>query len=128
MGPAKILSVGLGDLISCRNAALRTAGLEVVAALCLEDVARACTSCRFDVAIVGYAFSVLEKAQFVRCLQGVFRLPVILITGRSQYLAAIRADSYVPMGAPFRDLLRAVQQLAGDQQPRRTWLDQQQTA
>jgi hypothetical protein len=119
MGPAKILSVGLGDLISCRNAALRIAGLEVVAALCLEDVARACACYSFDVAIVGYAFSVLEKAQFVRCLQGVFQLPVILITGKSQYLATIRADSYVPLDAPFRDLLRAVSQLAGDQEPRR---------
>src|SRR6478672_1899572 len=117
MGPAKILSVGLGDLISYRNAALRIAGLEVVAALCLEDVARACACYSFDVAIVGYAFSVLEKAQFVRCLQGVFQLPVILITGRSQYLATIRADSYVPLDAPFRDLLRAVSQLAGDQEP-----------
>jgi hypothetical protein len=128
MGPAKILSVGLGDLISCRNAALRIAGLEVVAALCLEDVARACACYSFDVAIVGYAFSVLEKAQFVRCLQGVFQLPVILITGGSQYLATIRADSYVPLDAPFRDLLCAVSQLAGDQEPRRLWPDQKQTA
>ena len=40
MGPAKILSVGLGDLVCCRNAALRTAGFEVVSALCLHDLAR----------------------------------------------------------------------------------------
>lgn len=52
------------------------AGFEVVAALCLEDLAQACTTDRFDVAIVGYAFSIPEKAQFVRCLQGVFQLPV----------------------------------------------------
>jgi hypothetical protein len=128
MGSVKILSVGLGDLISCRNAALRTAGLEVVSALCLEDLARACACYRFDVAIVGYAFSVPEKAQFVRCLQGVFQLPVILIIGRSQYLASIRADSYISIDAPFTDLLRAVSQLAGDQEQRRPWSDQQKTA
>jgi hypothetical protein len=128
MGPAKILSVGLGDLISCRNAALRTAGLEVIAALCLEDVVRACACHHFDLAIVGYAFSVPEKAQFVRCLQGVFQLPVILIIGRSQYLASIRADSYISIDAPFTDLLRAVSQLAGDDDPRRLWSDQQKTA
>lgn len=128
MGSAKILSVGLGDLVSCRNAALRTAGFEVASALCLEDLARACTTDRFDVAIVGYAFSVPEKAQFVRCLQGAFGLPVILITKRNQYLAAVRADAYVPMEAPFSDLLGAISQFAGDQKPRRLWADQQQTA
>ena len=128
MGPAKILSVGLGDLVSCRESALRTAGFEVVSALCLQDLARACASAQFDVAIVGYAFSVPEKAQFVRCLQGVFQLPVILITGRSQYLASIRADSYVSMDAPFADLLRAVSQLSGGQEPRRLWSEQEKTA
>ena len=128
MEPVKILSVGLGDLVSCRESALRTAGFEVVSALCLQDLARACASTQFDVAIVGYAFSIPEKVQFVRCLQGVFQLPVILITGRSQYLAAIRADSYVSMDAPFTDLLGAISLLAGDQEPRRLWLDQEQTA
>jgi hypothetical protein len=128
MGPAKILSVGLGDLVSCRDAALRTAGFEVVAALCLDDLAWACTSIQFDVAIVGYAFSIAEKDQFVRCLQGVFRLPVILITRRNQYLAAVRADAYVPMEAPLSDLLGAISQFAGDQAPPRLWSDQQQTA
>lgn len=128
MAAARILSVGLGDLVSCRESALRTAGFEVVSALCLQDLARACSSSQFDVAIVGYAFSIGEKAQFVRCLQAVFRLPVILITARSQYVPAVRADSYVPMDAPFSDLLGAISQLAGDQQPRRLWLDQEQTA
>jgi hypothetical protein len=128
MGAARILSVGLGDLVSCRNAALRTAGLEVVAALCLDDLARACTSAQFDVAIVGYAFSIPEKTQFVRCLQGVFQLPVILITGRSRYLASLRADSYVRMDAPFTDLLRAISQLVGDQEPRRLWSGREKTA
>ena len=128
MTPAKILSVGLGDLVSCRESALRTAGFEVVAALSLDDLARACTSAPFDVAIVGYAFSNPEKVQFVRCLQGVFQLPVILIIGRSRHLASIRADSYVSIDAPFTDLLRAISQLAGDQKPRRLWADQQQTA
>jgi len=128
VGPIKILSAGLGDLVSRRDADLRTAGFDVVTALCLDDLARACTSAQFNVAIVGYAFSVPEKAQFVRCLQGVFRLPVILIIGRSQYLASIRADSYVPIDAPFSDLLRAITLLAGDQEPGRLWPDQEQTA
>ncbi len=127
MGPVKILSIGLGDLVSRRDAALRTAGFEVVSALSLDELARACTSIQFDVAIVGYAFSVPEKAQFVRCLQGVFRLPVILITGRNQYLASIRADSYISMDAPFNDLLDAISQLTGDQDAGR-WPDQEQTA
>ena len=128
MGPVKILSVGLGDLVSRRDAALRAAGFEVVSALSLDELARACTSAQFDVAIVGYAFSIPEKAQFVRCLQGVFHLPVILITGRNRYVGAVRADSYVPIDAPFSDLLGAISQLAGDQEPGRTWPDQEQTA
>ena len=33
-----ILSIGLGDLVSARNATLRTAGFDVTAALSLEDV------------------------------------------------------------------------------------------
>ncbi|MBZ5504799.1 MAG: hypothetical protein LAO78_04855 [Acidobacteriia bacterium] len=128
MGAARILSVGLGDLVSCRNAALRTAGFEVIAAVCLEDLARACTSAHFDVAIVGYAFSVQEKARFVRCLQGVFRLPVILITGRTQYMATIRADSYIHMDAPLIDLLCAVNRLGGDHGPQQLWSDRDKIA
>jgi hypothetical protein len=95
----------------------------VVAALCLDDLVRACASTQFAVAIVGYAFSIPEKAQFVRCLQGVFRLPVILITSRSQYLASIRADSYVSIEAPFSELLGAISQFAGDQEQRRSDLE-----
>jgi DNA-binding NtrC family response regulator len=128
VGPVKILSVGLGDLVSRRDAALRTTGFEVVTALCLDDLVQACTSVQFDVAIVGYAFSSGEKAQFVRCLQGVFHLPVILITGRNQYLTAVRADLYVPIDAPFSDLLRTISRLAGDQEPRRLWPDQDKVA
>jgi hypothetical protein len=128
VGPVKILSVGLGDLVSRRDADLRTAGFEVVSALSLDELARACTSVQFDVAIVGYAFSIPEKAQFVRCLQGVFQLPVILITGRSQYLASIRADSYVSVDAPFSDLLGAISQFAGDQEPWQMWPDEEHTA
>ena len=33
-----ILSIGLGDLVSARKAALRLAGFDVTAAICLEDV------------------------------------------------------------------------------------------
>jgi DNA-binding NarL/FixJ family response regulator len=128
MGAARVLSVGLGDLVSCRDAALRRAGFEVVAAICLEDLVHACTSARFDVAIVGYAFSVQEKARFVRCLQGVFQLPVILITGRPQYLAAIRADSYIHMDAPLSDLVCAVSQLGDDPDPRLLWSDRDKIA
>jgi DNA-binding response OmpR family regulator len=124
MASARVLSVGMGDLVSSRNAALRSAGFQVVAAVCLEDVARACTSARFDVAIVGYAFSIQEKTQFVRCLQGVFRVPVILITGRTQYIATIRADSYVHMDAPLDELVCAVSRLENDPDPRRLWPEQ----
>lgn len=128
MGPVKILSVGLGDLVSRRDAALRTVGFEVVSALSLDELARACASVQFDVAIVGNAFSIPEKVQFVRCLQGVFRLPVILISGRNQYLASIRADSYVSVDAPFSNLLGAISQFAGDQELRRLRPDEGQTA
>jgi DNA-binding NtrC family response regulator len=123
MGSTKVLSVGLGDLVSCRNAALRVAGFEVVAAICLEDLAHACTSSRFDVAVVGCTFPIREKIQFVRCLQGVFRVPVILITGRTEYMASMRANSYIHMDAPLSDLLCAVNRLAGDPGPQPLWPD-----
>jgi hypothetical protein len=87
---AKVLSVGLGDLVSARNAALRTAGFEVVAAISIEDVFHECGPARFDIAIVGHAFSIPERAEFVRCIQGIFRLPVILIA-EGEIFASIRS-------------------------------------
>jgi len=109
---AKVLSVGLGDLVSARNAALRMAGFEVVAAVSLEDVFQQCGSGRFDVAIVGHGFSVQERAQFVRCFRGVLRLPVILIA-EGQFLASLQADSHLDVSAPPEDLVCAIQQLLG---------------
>jgi DNA-binding NarL/FixJ family response regulator len=110
---AKILSVGLGDLVSARNAALRVAGFEVVAAISLEDVFQQCGSGRFDVAIVGYGFSVQERAEFVRWFRGVLRLPVILIA-EGQFLASLQADSHLDVSAPPEDLVCAIQQVLGD--------------
>ena len=110
---AKVLSVGLGDLVSARNAALRVAGFEVVAAISLEDVFRQCGSRHFDVAIVGHGFSIQEKAEFMRCIRGVFRLPVILIA-EGQLLASLRADSHIGVDAPTEDLVCAIQHLLDD--------------
>lgn len=115
---AKILSVGLGDLVSARNAALRVAGFEVVAAISLEDVFQQCGSCRFDVAIVGHGFSIQERAEFVRCLRRVFRLPVILIA-EGQILASLHADSHIAVDAPTEVLVCAIQQLLNDKGPAR---------
>lgn len=114
---AKVLSIGLGDLVSARNAALRTAGFEVVAATSLIEVVQQCGSNRFDVAIVGHAFSLLEKTEFVRCLQGTFRLPVILIN-EGQFIVSLRADLHIRVDAPFEDLAWAISQLVSDKKPK----------
>ncbi len=110
---AKILSVGLGDLVSARNAALRMAGFEVVAAISLEDVFQQCGSGRFDVAVVGHGFSIQERAELVRCIKEIFRLPVILIAD-GQRLASLHADSHIAVDAPTEDLVCAIQQLLDD--------------
>lgn len=110
---AKVLSVGLGDLVSARNAALRMAGFEVVAALSLEDVFQQCGSGHFDVAIVGHGFSIQERAEFVRCIRGVFRIPVILIA-KGQFLASLNADSHIDVDAPTEELVCAIQRLLDD--------------
>ena len=104
---AKVLSVGLGDLVSARNAALRTAGFEVVAAISIEDVFQECGPARFDIAIVGHAFSIQERAEFVRCIQRTFRLPVILIA-EGEIFASIRADAQIDVDAPPKDLISAI--------------------
>jgi len=107
---AKVLSVGLGDLVSARNTALRMAGFDVVAAVSLEDVFQQCGPGHFDVAIVGHGFSLHERAEFVRCIRGVFRLPVILI-GEGQLLASLQADSHLDVSAPTEDLVCAIQHI-----------------
>lgn len=109
----KVLSVGLGDLVSSRNAGLRMAGFEVVAAIALDDVFVFCASTRFDLAIVGHAFSVAEKTEFVRCIQGKFQLPVILID-EGQMLASLRVDSRVHVNAPTGELVCAIQRLMAE--------------
>jgi hypothetical protein len=106
----KILSVGLGDLVSARNAALRMAGFDVVAAICLEDIFHQCGSGRFDVAIVGHGFSIHEKAEFVRCIHGLFHLPVIVIA-QGQWLASLHADSQVDVEASAEELICSIQRV-----------------
>jgi hypothetical protein len=110
---AKVLSVGLGDLVSSRNASLRTVGFEVVAATSFVEVVQQCSAIRFDVSIVGHAFSLLEHTEFVRCLQGIFHLPVILIT-EGPALNSLRADLHVQVDAPLQDLIWAIGQLSGE--------------
>ena len=105
-----ILSIGLGDLVSARNAALRTAGFEVTAAICLEDVFRLCGSSHFDLAIVGHAFSIAERAEFVRCTQGDFLLPVILIED-GQVLASLHPDSHIHVNDSPQELIYAIERL-----------------
>jgi DNA-binding NarL/FixJ family response regulator len=113
---AKVLSVGLGGLVSARNAALRAAGFDVVAALSFEEAFQHCCPVRFDVAIVGHAFSTVEKAQLVRCIQGIFQMPVILVT-EDPYLCSMHAASYIRVDAPSEDLVCAVNQLLSDERP-----------
>jgi hypothetical protein len=112
----KVLAIGLGDLVTSRNAALRKAGFDVVAATCLEEVAQQCSSVRFDAAVVGSIFSIQEKAIFVRCIQGVFRLPVVLITD-GPYVASITADRHVRVDAPADELVTAIIQLVSGSMP-----------
>jgi hypothetical protein len=106
----KVLSIGLGDLVSARNAALRRIGFDVVAAISMEEVLRLCGSNRFDVAVVGHTFSIPEQAEFVRCIQRDFRLPVILIDS-AKMPAGLHADSHVHVDAPTGELVRAIERL-----------------
>jgi len=107
---AKVLSIGLGDLVSSRNAALRTLGFEVVAVTSFVEVVQQCGAVSFDVAIVGDAFSVLEKVEFVRCVRNIYGVPVILIA-EGHPLVSLRADLYVDVEAPVEDLIWAIRQL-----------------
>jgi len=107
---ANILSIGLGDLVSARNSALRSAGFDVTAAICLEDVFRLCGSSHFDLAIVGHAFSIAERAELVRCTRRDFRLPVILID-EGQILASLHADSHIHVNDSPEKLIYAIERL-----------------
>ena len=109
----KILSVGLGDLVSARNAALRMAGFDVAAAISLEEVFHQCGHGHFDAAIVGLGFSIQERAGFVRCIHGIFHLPVILIV-EGQWLASLHADSRVGVEASAEELVCAIQRVIED--------------
>jgi len=109
----RVLSIGLGDLVSARNAGLRMAGFEVVAAMSLEEVFRLCRCSKFDLVIVGHAFSVAERAEFVRCIHGNFHLPVILID-EGQIMASLHVDSHVHVAAPTEELIRAIERLMDD--------------
>ena len=109
----KILSVGLGDLVSARNATLRMAGFDVVAAISLEDVFHQCGPGHFDVAIVGHGFSIQERAEFVSCIHGIFHLPVIVIA-KGQFLASLHADSQVDVEASAEELIYAIQRVIED--------------
>src|SRR5579864_1385051 len=113
---ANILSIGLGDLVSARNAALRAAGFDVTAAICLEDVFRLCGSSRFDLAIVGHAFSIAERAEFVSCTRRDFRLPVILID-EGQVLVSLPADSHIHVNDSPEELVRAIKRLMNGHGP-----------
>lgn len=110
---AKVLSVGLGDLVSSRNAALRSAGFEVIAAISIEEIFQQCSPVRFDVAVVGHAFSIHERAEFVRCIQSVLRLPVILIA-EGEVLTSIQADSHIRVDAPAEELVCAINRIIED--------------
>ena len=107
---ANILSNALGDLVSARNATLRSARFDVAAAICLEDVFRLCGSSHFDLAIVGHAFSIAERAEFVRCIRGDFRLPVILID-EGQILASLPVGSHIHVNDPPEELIYAIESL-----------------
>ena len=106
----KILSIGLGDLVSARNGALRLAGFDVIAAMSLEDIFALCGSNRFDVAIVGHCFTMAERAELVRCAQGDFLLPVILIED-GQALASMHADSHIHVDDSPEKLVLAIERL-----------------
>lgn len=89
------------------------AGFDVVAAISLEDVFHQCGHGHFDVAIVGLGFSIHERAEFVRCIQGLFYVPVILIV-QGQLLASLHADLQVDVEASAEELIGSIQQVIED--------------
>jgi len=89
------------------------AGFDVVAAICLEDVFHQCGHGHFDVAIVGLGFSIQERAEFVRSIQGFFYVPVILIA-QGQLLASLHAASQVDVEASAEELICSIQRVIED--------------
>jgi|GEM_PF-1419217 DNA-binding response OmpR family regulator len=109
----KILSIGLGDLVTSRNLTLRSAGFEVLSATTLEDTGKACLSAKYDLAIIGCAFTNEERSALVRCVKGIFHLPVIIVAD-ADCPRSLPADSYLQVDAPPESLLDAVRMLLGD--------------
>src|ERR1700730_15437221 len=103
----KVLSIGLGDLVSARNAGLRMAGFDVVAALSIDEVFRLCEASMFDLAIVGHAFSFAERAEFVRCSRGECMLSISFFD-EGHVMACLQEDYRVPVTAPTADLVGAI--------------------
>ena len=110
-----VLSVGLSDLVSTRNAWLRRAGFQVVAASSFAEAGEACGSQAFDVVVIGHTLSSEEKVRLLRRFGRDARIPVVLITGKP-FLTCDQADSYISCGAPIQDLCDAIAQLAADGQ------------
>ena len=104
-----VLSVGLSDLVSTRNAALRRAGFRVVSAGSIQETGEACKSELFDVAVIGQIFSAKEKTALMHRVKKDFHVPVVLITGGR--MPNCLADAYVRADAPAEDLFQAIAQL-----------------
>ncbi len=104
-----VLSVGLSDLVSTRNAALRRGGFGVVSAASLQETGEACESELFDVVVIGQILSAKEKTLLIHRIKTDFHLPVVLITGGR--VPNCRADAYVRSDAPAEDLFQAIAQL-----------------
>lgn len=104
-----VLAVGLSDLVSTRNAALRRAGFRVVSASSVHETGEACKSELFDVVVIGQIFSAKEKTLLIHRIKEDFHLPVVLITGGRMPNCPV--DAYVRADAPAEDLLQAIAQL-----------------
>jgi DNA-binding NtrC family response regulator len=115
MKSVNVLSVGLSDLVSTRNASLRRAGFQVVAAASFAEAREACGSQAFDVVVVGQTLSSEEKVRLLRRFTRGARIPLVLITGRP-FLTCDRADSYISSDAPIKVLCDAIAQLSADGQ------------
>jgi hypothetical protein len=99
--------MGLGVLVTSRNAVLRSAGFMVLPATTLEEVGETYGFACFDVAIVGHAFSNLEKRAIVAFLKKYSTAVVILVTS-GEFLGCLPADSYWDEGSPPEDLIHLV--------------------
>ncbi len=109
---ANVLSVGLSDLVSTRNAALRRAGFEVVAAASLKEAAEACESGLFDVVVIGQTLSAKEKTLLIHRIKADFHLPAVLMTGGPS--PSCPADAHVRADAPAENLFQVITQLTAE--------------